>query len=322
MGRLLVVAGCVASLVVVAGCGGDDSGDRVRPAPSAWTTWTDRDAHLRTDVPRGWHVTEQPLTAVINPVQRLVVSSFAIRQRDGDRSCGPDTAREQMPADGAMVYMMETPGPTEGLLARIPARPDRFRLRRSARATYECLGRSYAFSFQEHRRLLQAHVYVGRRASAATRAKAVAVLDRLRVGRVNPVDAAVWHPPGVLLARAPYLGVACPQANSIACDRVGLAVWLRHAAESVTATIQGRALRLDDDEWSGPALPNGRRRMFAGFLQPAGLLDGPLKVKPEARSSRWYGRTPVRAGVRLTIRRSGEHYTRTSLVVPLAAGWG
>src|SRR2546429_277960 len=32
-----------------------------------------------------------------------------------------------------------------------------------------------------------------------------------------------------LLARSPYLGVACPTANSIACDRVGLAVWLRRA---------------------------------------------------------------------------------------------
>jgi hypothetical protein len=42
------------------------------------------------------------------------------------------------------------------------------------------------------------------------------------------------------LSRDPYIGVACPQANSITCGRVGIAVWLarRHAIR-VEATLAG-----------------------------------------------------------------------------------
>src|SRR3954453_23491694 len=65
--------------------------------------------------------------------------------------------------------------------------------------------------------------------------------------------------------------------NSFACDRVGLAVWLREPAVKVDAEIAGQRLQLDDPEWSGPA-KEGQRAEFAGFLQPAGLIDGPLKV--------------------------------------------
>src|SRR5271167_4545267 len=38
-----------------------------------------------------------------------------------------------------------------------------------------------------------------------------------------------------VLSKSPYLGVRCSIANSIACDRVGLAVWLKRPAVSVTA---------------------------------------------------------------------------------------
>ena len=79
-----------------------------------------------------------------------------------------------------------------------------------------------------------------------------------------------------LLSRDPYMGVSCRIPNSFACDRVGLAVWLREPAARVEAAIAGRELELDDPEWSGPA-EHGERRMFAGFLQPAGLIDGPCR---------------------------------------------
>jgi hypothetical protein len=64
------------------------------------------------------------------------------------------------------------------------------------------------------------------------------------------------------------MAVACHIPNSIACDRVGLAVWLRHPALSISATIAGAPLQLNNPDWSGPAR-HGRRRMFAGFLHPA-----------------------------------------------------
>ncbi len=43
-------------------------------------------------------------------------------------------------------------------------------------------------------------------------------------------------PPAAVFVKDPYMGVSCHIPSSIACDRVGLAVWLRRPA-IVTATI-------------------------------------------------------------------------------------
>ena len=124
-----------------------------------------------------------------------------------------------------------------------------------------------------------------------------------------------------LLSRDPYMGVSCRTSNSFACDRVGLAVWLREPAARVDAAIAGRDLELDDREWSGAA-KEGERRMFAGFLQPAGLIDGPLQVTADAGPDRWIGREPVSATVELWIVGEDGATTTTRLDVGLSPGWG
>lgn len=40
---------------------------------------------------------------------------------------------------------------------------------------------------------------------------------------------------------------------------------------------------------------------WEGFLQPAGLIDGPLKVRPDRGRYYWIGTTPVSGHVRLTV---------------------
>jgi hypothetical protein len=133
------------------------------------------------------------------------------------------------------------------------------------------------------------------------------------------------HPPlsasEDVLSRDPYMGVSCPEPNSFACDRIGLAVWLREPAERVDAVVEGREFGLDDPEWSEPA-EHGQRRMFAGFLQPAGLVDGPLALTPDDGPDRWIGREPVSATVELRITRADGSVGETSTEVPLSAGWG
>jgi hypothetical protein len=124
-----------------------------------------------------------------------------------------------------------------------------------------------------------------------------------------------------LLSRESYMGMSCRIANSFACDRVGLAVWLREPAVRVDATIAGGELELDDPEWSGP-VEEGERRMFAGFLQPAGLVDGPLEVTPDGGPDRWFGRDPVTTTVDLSIVRDDGATDTTSVEVPLSPGWG
>jgi hypothetical protein len=126
---------------------------------------------------------------------------------------------------------------------------------------------------------------------------------------------------GAALDRGPYMGVSCRLPNEFGCDRVGLAVWLRRPAASVDASIAGRNLRLDDEEWSEPE-ENGERRMFAGFLQPAGLIDGPLGLVADYGPGRWIGRDPVSAPVELRIVRSDGSVETTGVEVELFAGWG
>ena len=128
--------------------------------------------------------------------------------------------------------------------------------------------------------------------------------------------------PGRVLAREPYMGVSCRRANSIACDRVGLAVWTRRPARAVRATVAGRTFALDDAEWSGPSR-HGLRRMFAGFLHHAGLRgSGPLAVQVENGRNRWTGVRPVSASVHLVISYRDCSQRATIVRVSLAPGWG
>lgn len=90
--------------------------------------------------------------------------------------------------------------------------------------------------------------------------------------------------PAAVFSQPPYMGVACATPNGIACDRVGLAIWLWHPASFVSATIAGRALKLD---WAGDRpprfAPHRPRTAFDGFLQPAGLINH-LHTRPDATS--------------------------------------
>lgn len=124
------------------------------------------------------------------------------------------------------------------------------------------------------------------------------------------------------LGHAPYLGLACPKANSIACDRVGLTVWLERAATGVSASVNGRPLRLEAGGTGGrPPTTH-----WEGFLQPAGMLRGALKITPDRllggdRYS-WMGSHFKDAWVTIAIRRPDGSTDEASLPVPLAAGYG
>ncbi len=119
------------------------------------------------------------------------------------------------------------------------------------------------------------------------------------------------------LHRDPQLGVACAKANSIACDRVGFGVWLKRPAKRVTATINGRALLLHAGGLGGHG-----PRYWEGYLKPAGLIRGPLKVTPDRGRYYWRGTHPKDARVLIVIHRAGGSTDRTAVTVALAAGWG
>ena len=128
------------------------------------------------------------------------------------------------------------------------------------------------------------------------------------------------------LAKPPYMGVRCPGPNSLACDRVGLAVWLRRPASHLEATIADKPLRM--------GIPRGvrfgrgtyfgpRGAYYEGFLRPAGLTrPGPLRVTPDGGDYYWVGRHPLDARVRLVARFRDGSSASTTVRVPLRPGWG
>ena len=119
-----------------------------------------------------------------------------------------------------------------------------------------------------------------------------------------------------VLRREPYLGVSCPTANSFACDRVGLALWLRGEPQRVTARVAGRPLRLEQPDRRADGPP------WIGYLQPAGLLGGALRLTPDRGRFHWEGRHPRDARIVIDVTRRDGAKLRTRLTVPLRAGWG
>lgn len=117
-----------------------------------------------------------------------------------------------------------------------------------------------------------------------------------------------------LFSQPPSIGVACPKANSIACDRVGVAVWLRRAAARVTVMVNGKGLRLRP--------PRTRGGWWEGYLQPAGLIDGALRVTPDRGRFYWQGSHPRSAIVAATVTRRSGAIDRAKATVALRAGWG
>jgi hypothetical protein len=138
---------------------------------------------------------------------------------------------------------------------------------------------------------------------------------------------AIQRPAREVLARDPYMGVSCRIPNSIRCDRVGLAVWLRRPALAISATIAGAPVKLDDHQWSGPSR-HGWRTLFAGFLRPAGITSR-LHVTPDPGSPTTWEATsafpavaPPPALVRLRIDYGHGRVVVTQTSVDLHAGWG
>jgi hypothetical protein len=127
--------------------------------------------------------------------------------------------------------------------------------------------------------------------------------------------------PVAVFQQPPYMGVACHTPNSIACDRVGLSVWLRRPAV-VTATIAGARLKRDDPHLSYVAHYRHQTvYVYAGFLQPASLTTR-LHVLPASGTSSWSDSNAPSPLVRFRIAYRNGKTAITQQHVWLSAGWG
>ena len=128
------------------------------------------------------------------------------------------------------------------------------------------------------------------------------------------------------LLREPYLGVFCQIPNSIQCDAVGMVIQLRQPAASLSVAVSGRPMAMRrptqrvcaPDAWRNAVCG----AYFEGVLRPAGMLNGPLKVRPDKGRYFWGGRRPVSAPVRIVAHYSDGHTATTTRRVLLHPGYG
>lgn len=124
--------------------------------------------------PAGWFVTGFSTTS--SP-SRLVAASYLVKRSQVEGDCGGMDALNKLPSGGAAVLIIDYG--RGAATSSFPARPQRFRLRDGKYGNYECFGQSYLFRFNSAGRDLQAHVAIGRLATARRRDEALAILNSL-----------------------------------------------------------------------------------------------------------------------------------------------
>jgi hypothetical protein len=181
--------GMLSAAGVVSLVAGLVAGSRAEAGGNAAHRVTDTAAGITFAQPGGWHLTMPPISSLSVPRERLLLTSY---RADRGGNCGPDRAERELPADGALVYLMEYRPSAKR--SAFPPRPAHFRLRRADLGNYECWRvPSYLIRFRDAGRLFQLHVALGPHATAAHRAQVLRILDSLRFeplrGRVSTMTA-------------------------------------------------------------------------------------------------------------------------------------
>jgi hypothetical protein len=300
----------LAAAVLISGCGGQ--GGR------GGSHRTSVGSGISIIAPAGWHALGPRVTALVYPVDRLLLTSYRAK-RGGN--CAPDRAEDELPADGALVYLFEyrprvgKVWPSSFRRSDFPRRPTHFTLPQRAIGHYECWRvSSYVIRFRAAGRPFQMHIAFGPRAGAARRAQVLRALDSLRIAPIPPPPPdpyAGWHglndepgdtlrtPPGWLAA-----GMISPR---------------RRAQPRTLFVTANRGLPglPDRPDPALHALPRDfPKRMLRGF-PPDGVMlwireerPGPAPSSPRFRTVR-----PPRPSLELRRSVVGERNTRFSLRV-------
>jgi hypothetical protein len=135
-------------------------------------------------LPPGWHSTRPVQGRVTNPLTRLAVASGPIRTKLTGR-CEAQVADYAFPANAVAIVVVEWTKPIGGMRLGVgPKRPRHFAFRIRPAPSIECWpGPGDGTEWAEYGRSFAAYVLLGRRAPHELVARALAVLDTLRVSK-------------------------------------------------------------------------------------------------------------------------------------------
>jgi len=134
-------------------------------------------------IPAGWHVTTARINGVRDPVTVFTATSFRLRHRHPAPGLCSPTLQDQWRVDGAYVQLTEERdgASRRRMLPRTPSRPRHFRLDAKGAGGLCTPPNSGELTFREHGRAFYVFYGFGTRASRATHAKAMHLLDSLRI---------------------------------------------------------------------------------------------------------------------------------------------
>jgi hypothetical protein len=191
--NVLALAGLMAALVWAMGLSSCSSGG----AGGSAATFESKSGGVSITVPAGWHASSGRLTGLLDPRERLVLTSFPLAGNARSPGCSPEGLLRQLPSSGIAALLLEYMH--TGARRNFLRRPNRFELRPGVRAGFDCfspqpIGGAQLFNFRDAGRAFQLLIAVGKAATAATRRIAARALDSLRIDRCDsPLPTAV-HP--------------------------------------------------------------------------------------------------------------------------------
>jgi hypothetical protein len=144
----------------------------------------DESAGISLAVPDNWHATTRRFTGLLDPRERVVLTSFPTDDVFRSRRCSPDTVLKLMPRSGVAAFLLEYMD--AAARRNVDPRPHRFQLRPPAFGGFECFWPrggtdAYLFNFGDSGRAFQLLVAVGRDATAETLRAAAEALDSIRI---------------------------------------------------------------------------------------------------------------------------------------------
>jgi hypothetical protein len=143
-------------------------------------------------LPAGWHEIGRPISGVTYPRQLLAAATYPVSFTRPPRGCWPHAALNQMPADGALLQIVEyapiSPTGKPLRVPRLPRRPGRFSYADATYGRFECAGPSYKFDYRQAGHALQAQVWLGLgTVDPRRRSEALRILDHFQPGDLRPV---------------------------------------------------------------------------------------------------------------------------------------
>lgn len=183
------------------------------PTPTAYVRHADRDDGLSISLPANWTFHQDP-SGPAEPRTIFAVGSYAF-STGGE--CAPAFAQRELPADGALFWLIEWRDPTFDF----PVRPASFELDESTHGFYECsVTSSYLIRFEDQGRYFQVHVSLGERAPDSAVAEVLRALESLEV--TAPV------PEGCPAETGPWSDPDCPGQE-----------WTRKVVETAGYEVDG-----------------------------------------------------------------------------------